>query len=122
MLKVFRKGPDRVDLELAGKLDSDAMKRGLDELLDASEDVENGRMLYRIRDFDWPTLGALGVELSRLPRLLKLIGRFDRVAVVVDKGWLHKASELEGALIPGLDIKAFEPENEAAAEIWLSRG
>ncbi len=122
MLKVFRKGPDRVDLELAGKLDSDAMKRGLDELLDASENIEHGRMLYRILGFDWPTLGAIGVELSRLPRLLRLIGRFDRIAVIVDRGWLQKASELEGALIPGLKIKAFDPDDEAAAEIWLSRG
>ena len=96
------------------------MKSALDELVSKSNDIEHGKMLYRITDFHWPTLGAIGVELSRIPKLLKMVGRFDRAAVLTEKEWIKKVSEIEGALIPGLEIKAFALSEEADAEAWLS--
>lgn len=120
MLKIESKGPNRVDLELNGKLDSDDMRTALDELVEKSQAVENGKMLYRIADFELPTLGAIGVEMSRIPELFRLIKKFDRVAVLTEKKWIQKAGEIEGALIPGLEIKAFSMDDEAEAEAWLS--
>ena len=79
-------------------------------------------MLYRVNDFQLPTLGAIAVEFSRLPQLFGLIGKFDRAAVLADKNWVRKVSEIEGALIPGLDIKSFELDQEAEAEAWLAEG
>lgn len=119
MFQVARRGENRIDIEFSGKLDSEAMRTALDELIFKSEGIEHGRMLYRIGDFDLPTLGAVGVELSRLPELLRLIRRFDRCAVISDQPWLRKASELEGALIPGLTIRAFTTHQEAEAATWL---
>ena len=43
-------------------------------------------------------------------------------AVVAGKEWLRKASEVEGALIPGLTIKAFDLHQEAEASAWLEHG
>jgi hypothetical protein len=37
-----------------------------------------------------------------------------------DKTWLKKASELEGILIPGLEIKAFDRDQKSEAEAWLA--
>jgi hypothetical protein len=119
MFTVTPNGPNRVDIEFSGKLNSDEMKIALDELVYQTKDIKNGRMLYRIDDFALPTLGAIGVELSRLPSLLGLIRNFDRCAVLVDKKWIKTVSEIEGALIPGLDIKGFNRDEEAAAEAWL---
>lgn len=120
MFKVKPNGPNRVDIEFGGKLDSDEMKAALDELISKTKDIEHGKMLYRIEDFNLPTLGAIAVELSRLPELFKLIRKFDRAAVLADKKWVQKASELEGALFPGLEIKAFNRNEEAEAESWLA--
>ena len=120
MFTVTPNGPNRVDIEFGGKLDSDEMKIALDELVYQTKDIKNGRMLYRIDDFALPTLGAIGVELSRLPSLFGLIRNFDRCAVLVNKKWIKKLSEIEGALIPGLDIKGFNRDEEAAAEAWLA--
>lgn len=47
--------------------------------------------------------------------------KFDRAAVLTDKTWLKKVSELEGALFPGLEIKAFNRDQKVEAEDWLSR-
>lgn len=120
MLTVTRPSPDRLDIDLRGSLDADAMRAGLDEIIALSEGMRNGRMLYRITDFAMPTLGALGVEFQRLPKLFALVARFDRCAVVSDAAWLRRAAEIEGALIPGLKIKSFDLPDAAAAEAWLA--
>lgn len=119
MFHVERKGDDRLDITFGGKLDSEAMRAALDELIAQSEGIEHGRMLYRVEDFHLPTLGAIGIEMARLPGLFRFIGRFDRAAVIAGQDWIRRASELEGWLIPGLTIKAFGPDEGEKAEAWL---
>jgi len=119
MFRVERKAPDRLDLHLSGSLDHVAMGSVLEQLCAEAEDMQHGRMLYRIEDFAWPTFEALLVELRFLPRMFRMLHAIDRVAVVADASWVRKVSELEGALFPGLEIEAFEPERLAEAEAWL---
>jgi hypothetical protein len=120
MFTVKPNGPNRVDIEFGGKLDSDDMKAALDELVSKTQGVEHGRMLYRIGDFKLPTISAMVIEFWRLPSMFGLIRKFDRCAVLADQGWLKTISEIEGALIPGLEIKGFGLDEEAAAEAWLA--
>lgn len=120
MLKVTRVSENRLDIEMSGKLDSMQMEKALDELLAKAEGIENGRMLYDVVDYHLPSLGAIGLEFSRLPAMLRFMKKFNRAAVLTDKAWLKTISELEGALYPGLEIKAFDRDQKAAAEAWLS--
>ena len=122
MLSVEKTGPNRVDLSLRGSLSTDQMRTALDSLIEMSEDVTNGAMLYRIEGFTYPTVGAIGVELSRLPKLFGLLKKYDRCAVCTDTGWIRTAAEIEGALFPGMDIKAFDLDEVDAAEAWLQSG
>ena len=121
MFKIVENGANRLDIEMSGRLDSESMKIALDELVAKSADIENGRMLYVVIDFVLPTLPAIGIELSRLPSMFGLLKKFDRAAVLTDKTWLQKVSELEGALFPGLEIKAFDMDRREEAEAWLSQ-
>ena len=120
MFKVEQKGMNRLDIQLSGKLDTEAMKIALDELVSKSENIENGKMLYEIIDFHLPSLGAIVIEFSRLPSMCGLMKKFDRAAVLTDKKWLKTISEIEGILYPGLEIKAFRRDQKAEAEAWLS--
>ncbi len=120
MFKVTQNGLNRLDIALSGKLNSEEMKIALDELVSNSKNIENGKMLYDVIDFHVPSLGAIGIELSRLPEMFRLMKKFDRAAVLSDKTWIKKVSELEGALFPGLEIKAFSREQKAEAEAWLA--
>ena len=121
MFTIESNGPNRLDLTLSGKLDAEEMKAALDDLVRKSEGIENGRMLYDVIDFHLPSLAAIKVEFSRLPEMFRLIKRFDRAAVLSDKTWLKKVSELEGLFYPGLEIKAFDRDQKEAAEAWLAR-
>ena len=122
MLKITKPSANRVDIELSGKIDSEEMARGLDDLLEKSQDVNSGIMLYHIVSFAFPDMGAIAVEMARLPKLFGLLGRFDRCAVLSDAAWIRTAAEIEGALFPGIDIKAFDLDDDAAAEAWLKTG
>ena len=120
MFKVIPNGMNRLDIEMSGKLNAEDMKIALDELVSKSKNIENGKMLYEIIDFHLPSLDAFGIEFSRLPAMFELMKKFDRAAVLSDKTWLNKISELEGALYPGLEIKAFSRSQKAEAVAWLS--
>lgn len=122
MLKITKPAPNRVDIELSGKLTSETMAEGLDDLIALSEEVRNGAMLYRITEFAMPEMGAIGVEISRLPKLFGLLGKFDRCAVLSDIGWIRKMAEVEGKVFPGFDVKSFELAEVEAAEAWLKTG
>lgn len=120
MLTITKPAANRVDIHLDGKIDADMMSSALDDLLEKSDGVTNGVMLYRISEFALPTLAAIGVELARVPRLFGLLSRFDRCAVLSDVAWLRKAAVIEGAILPGLDIRAFALDETEAAEAWLA--
>jgi len=120
VFKVIQNGMNRLDIEMSGKLDAEGMKVALDELVSKSNNIEHGKMLYEVIDFHLPSLSAIGIEFSRLPSMFGLMKKFDRAAVLTDKVWLQKVSELEGALYPGLEIKAFNRDQKTEAEAWLS--
>jgi hypothetical protein len=120
MFNVTRKGKDRLDIELSGSLNAEEMKIALDELVEKSWGIQNGKMLYDVIDFHLPSLAAVAIEFSRLPSMLGLMQKFDRVAVLTDKTWLKKVSELEGVLYPNLEIKRFNRDRTEEAEAWLS--
>ena len=119
MFKVTKIAEDRLGIEMSGKLDSKAMEDALDELTHQVEGIENGKLLYDVVDFHLPTLSAIIVEFARLPSMLGLMKRFRKAAVLTDKAWLQTASEIEGALFPGLEIKAFKRDQRVDAEAWL---
>ena len=119
MFTLTKIGANRLDILISGKIDSEEMKQALDELEEQSQGVEDGVMLYDVVDFHLPSMGALAIEFSRMPALFRLIRKYKRIAVLSDRNWIKKASELEGMLIPGLEIKAFDRDRKTEAERWL---
>lgn len=119
MFQVLRVGNDRLEMDVAGRLDSDGMRSGLRSLFTQAQGIQQGQLLIRVGELEMPTAGAIGVELSNLPELFRLTRQFDRCAVISSKDWIRKMGEIEGAVIPGLEVRSFRPEREADALAWL---
>ena len=122
MISVTKNGDNRIDIHIKGKIDSDDMSAALDQFMAETADLRHGLMYYQIEDFQWPSLSAIGVKFGQLPKLFGVINKIDKAAVVADQTWLRKIAEFEGAIIPGIEIRGFEPGEEAAAEAWLTKG
>jgi len=120
MFSITKPSENRIDIKIDGTIDGEAMRAGLDDLIANSEEISHGSMLYTITNFSMPTLGAMGVEFAKLPKLFQLLSKFDRCAVISNESWIRTAAEIEGAIIPGLKIKSFEFEEVEEAETWLA--
>ena len=119
MLTITKPSDNRVDITFDGGIDANIMTAALDKLFDASKDVKNGVSLYTITNFDMPTLGAIGVEFTKLPQLFGLLSKFQKVAILSDSAFIRTAGEVEGFLLPGVEIKSFHLNERAVAENWL---
>ncbi|WP_181161526.1 SpoIIAA family protein [Maribrevibacterium harenarium] len=119
MFTVKQVGDNRLEVHLIGSVNRSEMDTALDVLIRASETMEQGTMLYIVKDFAVPELPALVSEIAKIPALLRAMHSFERIAVVADEAWVRKVSEIKGALMPSLEIKAFTPAEVEIAEQWL---
>jgi hypothetical protein len=61
MFEIINSGMNHLGIKLSRKLDSNSMTIALDELVSKSEDIQNGKMLYVISNFQLPTIGAIRI-------------------------------------------------------------
>src|SRR5690606_13047391 len=115
----MRIGNDRLGLDIAGRVHRDGMRSGLRALFTQAQGIHGGQLLMRIGELQMTTAGAIGVELAKLTELVRLTRQFDRCGVISSKDWIRKMGEIEGAIIPGLEVRSFRPEREADALAWL---
>lgn len=120
MFRIEKQGENHLHIEFDGQMDSGQMEVALNEFILLAKGIEKGTMLYEVAAFHMPSFSAIGIKLSKLPTLFGLVGQFRKAAVLTDEKWLQKVSEIEGLLIPSLDIKAFPLADKAAAEAWLA--
>ncbi len=119
MMNISKVISDRVEVEFSGKIDGEQMTKVIDDMFAAIADMENGLLMYHIGELEMPTVGAIAVELKNLPKIFRLAHKIDRIAVVCDQGWIQTATEIEGKIIPGLEMKSFDLDKENAAIEWL---
>lgn len=115
-----RESPTLIVTEVRGSMDAVAMEVALDMLVQEMDDMHHGDMLMRAEGVEWPSLGALGVELRHWVQMMAMVEKIDRVAVLTDETWVKAMAMLESALIPNLTIRAFRPDQELEARAWLA--
>jgi len=116
-----RESETLIVLTTHGSLDAVAMEVALDMLVKEVEGMDHGDMLIHAKGVEWPSLGAIGVELRHWVQLMAMVKKIDRVALLTDEGWLIALAAAESALIPNLTIKAFGTQEEEAARAWLGQ-
>ncbi|WP_341861970.1 STAS/SEC14 domain-containing protein [Gymnodinialimonas sp. 57CJ19] len=115
---VDRTGPNSLRVTMAGALDSVAMEAALQTLTLEMEGMAHGDLLMIDQGAEWPSIGAIGVELRHWPQMITVLHQIDRAAFVSDNQLFRAAATIESALLPGLEIKNFDDELSAAA--WLA--
>jgi hypothetical protein len=119
MIDLNRSSANQIDIEFDGDISPEEMEVVLTDFIAMAKEIQSGKLLYKIQDFELPSLKAIGVKLMHLPQLFGTISSFNKAAVVTDKKWLQNVAEFEGMLIPGFEIKAFDSVEIEAAQAWL---
>jgi len=112
--------PNLLIIEASGAMTPVAMEVALDMLVPEVKDMHHGGILMRAESVEWPTLGAIGVELRHWVQLMAMIRKVDRVAVLTGKGWVRNLAAVESLLVPNLEIRSFALDAEAEARTWLA--
>jgi len=112
--------PNLLVVEASGAMTAVAMEVALDMLVPEVQNMHHGGVLMRAAGVEWPTLGAIGVELRHWVQLMAMIRKVDKIAVLTDAGWVQNLAAVESFLIPNLEIRSFAPDAEASARAWLS--
>ena len=113
-------GSDLLVIEAHGAMTAISMQVALEMLIPTVEHMSHGGMLMRAKDVQWPTLGAIAVELRHWPQLMGMIKKIDKIALLTNQSWVRTWAGLESSLIPNLVIKSFDPDQEEAARAWLA--
>ena len=121
---MLRLDPDVPRHVVAFTIDGTVTAPDLDDLYRAVEKAMDGKgpvHLYgEIHGVGGLTLEAVGANFKRGIALLPRIGRVDRYAVVSDRSWISTVAQLEGAVIPGLEVRTFPTAEREAALAWAS--
>ena len=113
-------GPDVVAFRVSGTVTKEDVELAWASVGAALDEAETIGLYAEVVDLGGFTLSGL---IEDLARGLKAIGqwrRFARYAVVAEAGWLRTIAEIEGKLLPGIEIRTYEPAESEAAMAWLT--
>ena len=122
MHQVIKSPDDVIALKITGTITGE----DLDAIMDRTDKVMAGKGKVHVYV---ETQGISGIQLSAMPHhtsrampLFGKMGRFGRVAVVADQGWIRAGSRLESALLPNISYMVVGPEERDEALAWVMKG
>lgn len=112
--------PHVVALRAGGRITAEDVGRATDAL-DAALAAHDRVSFFVVLDaVGWVDPAALLRDVGYSLGQIKNLPRFHRVAVVTGQGWIRTLVGAEDAALPGVDVRAFGPDERAAAEAWVA--
>ena len=117
MIDIHQPAPDRLDLVVRGTLDEHALQGAAVEL--EAKLAAGTALLLDLRELDDVTAKGLARDAVEGMRLAGRLARCRRIAVVAAEAWLRAASRVDGALLPGVEVRTFGTGQIEEARGWL---
>jgi len=80
---------------------------------------DNLQICVEMQADNFSDLAEASQQFRSVGQVLRRAHDIDRCALITDSTWIRNSAKIEGAVIPGLELMAFAPENSDAAEKWL---
>ena len=96
--------------------DVEALYREVDRAMDGG----HVHLVGTITGVGGLTLDALGANVGKGLAMLTQIGKVDRYAVVTDTPWIARMAQLQGGLLPGLEVRVWPTDERDGAVAWAS--
>lgn len=108
-----------VGLRLVGTIDDDGLDRTFEKIREALEGNDKVRVYVEVESIGWESVETFFRNVRMKLDILGEIGKFEREAVVSDKGWLEIATRIGDVLLPGIDVRHFPVADRERAMEWI---
>lgn len=108
-----------IGLRLEGSIDSDGLERAFEKFREAFEGNDKIRVYIEVEGIGWESTEAFFRNMKMKLDVLGEIGKFEREAVVSDRGWLEIATKIGDVLLPGIDVRHFPVADRERALEWI---
>ncbi len=113
-------GPDIVAFRVTGKVTAGDIERSWAAIGAALDEAATIGLYVEIADLGGFTLDALVKDVAMGFQQIGQWRRFARYAVVADAAWIRTMASIEGAILPGIEIRAYTPDQGDDAMAWLA--
>ncbi|WP_262029199.1 STAS/SEC14 domain-containing protein [Microvirga sp. Mcv34] len=120
MLEVLPAPEHVVAMRVSGQVDKDDIERGIAAVEEA---LARGRRiaLYIEIAMTGMTPGAFARDLGYGLRHLSELRRFARMAVVTEQEWVRRIVQVQGRILPQIEIRTFAPGERDEALTWVAQ-
>lgn len=119
MLEILSAPDTVVAMRATGRIDEQDIEHAI-QAVDAALARQDRVALYAEIDVAGMTPGAFARDVRYGLGRLRELHRFPRAAVVTRQDWVHWIARAEQAVLPGIEVKVFQPEEKDAAMVWIS--
>ncbi|MBB5705566.1 STAS/SEC14 domain-containing protein [Sphingopyxis panaciterrulae] len=109
MLDMIDSADDVIALKISDKISGRELDAIMDRLDAAMARHDKVHVFVETRSIDGIEIAGLASYVARALPLFGKLGRFGRVAVVADQGWIRAATKVESAMLPHVSYRVFEP-------------
>jgi hypothetical protein len=120
VLEVLPSPEHVVVLHVSGQVDKDDIERGIAAVEEALAHQER-IALYAEISMSGMTPGGFARDLGYGLRHLRELRRFARMAVVTEQEWMRRIAQVQGRILPQIEIRTFAPGERDAAPTWVAR-
>ena len=108
-----------VQLSVNGPITSETLQSSYDWIETAQSANDNLQLCIEMQADNFSDLAEASQQFRNVGTVLRRAHEIDRCAVITDSSWLRNSAKVEGAVIPGLNIMAFAPDESETAGKWL---
>jgi hypothetical protein len=111
-----------VQMSVNGPMTSETVQSSfewIENVQSESATNDNLQLCVEMQADNFSDLAEASQQFRRVGEVLRRAHDIDRCALITDSTWIRNSAKIEGAVIPGLELMAFAPENAESAEKWL---
>jgi len=120
MIKFLAAPDDVIAIKVDQTVDAGELKTVTDRIDERLEQNESIAMYLDLRGLERLTLAALLDDLRYSLRHIRDLTRIRRVAIVTRARWIDVVASWENRILPGMDIRVFDPEHRTEGLDWAS--
>jgi len=108
-----------VQMSVTGAIASESLQSSFDWIETVQSANDNIQLCVEMQADSFSDLAEASQQFRRVGDVLRRARDVQRCGFITDSSWLRNSAKVEGAVIPGMNIMAFSPDEADSAGKWL---